>query len=485
MYSNDAIAHGPELDSVASPFRGSATRRPLFHRTSATVITVGCILLGLCLLSPSLWTGLVAGDHLREPVLRDESGLISLSQRAVDLARFADGRSEMPSASSHARVFPWAAPDAVLVYLRPLSSAVDRIDLRFWPANPLLMQLHSLLWFGLLLTLVAAAYRRFGAYRHGFSLALLLFAVDDAHAPIVGWIANRNALVALCLALPALLVHDRQRRSGFVHGVWLGPVLFLLGLIAGDVAISVFAYLVAYALCLDRGRWYARFGTLLPYVVTLGTWKLACIALGNAASGSGSYVDPLREPLAFARLACERLPVLGLDLLAGPFADFSKLYPVLSPSLRVGVLLLALFVLGVFALALRPLLRRDSSLHFWVTGTGLSLLPLCVTLPDDRLLLGPGIGAMAVIGALIELGWAERRSLLPALGVGVLATVHLIAAPLLAPLRAANVAQLVGETGTPFRVSTNKKEVPRAEVPISPRSTRPSLAGAVANPARI
>jgi hypothetical protein len=42
----------------------------------------------------------------------------------------------------------------------------------------------------------------------------------------------------------------------------------------------------------------------------------------------------------------------------------------------------------------------------------------------------------------------------------------------------ANDTPLVGETGTPFRASTNK-EVPRAEVPILPGSTRPSLAGAV------
>jgi hypothetical protein len=303
------------------------------------------------------------------------------------------------------------------------------------------MHLQSLLWYGALLAIVAALYRRFGARSGGFSLALLLFAIDDAHAPVVGWVANRNALIALCFALPALLLHDRQRRSGFVHGMWLGPLSFSLGLFAGEAAVSVLCYLVAYAACFDRGHWQARWGALLPYVMALVLWKVVCINLGYGAVGSGLYIDPLIDPLAFARMACERLPVLGLALIGAPFADFWELYPAFSPWLRVGVLSLALVVLGLFLLALRPLMRGHARLHFWALGMALSLLPMCATFPHDRLLLGPGIGAMAVIAEMIEVGWARRARFVPALGMGVLALVHLLVAPLLAPLRAARVGQ--------------------------------------------
>lgn len=444
MYSSDTIEGGASRERVelgTSNLRDAA-RRLLARGVSARTATWCCIVLALCLLSPALWTGLVADDYLHELMLRDDPGLRGLSHRPLDLFRFADGRPGTVSALTNEGVFPWwADPKVLLAFFRPLSSFTHFIDHSLWPSAPLLMHLHSMLWFGILIAIVAAVYRRFGALGHGSSLALLLFAIDDAHAPIVGWVANRNALISLCFALPALLLHDRRRRSRSVHGMWLAPLLFSLGLLAGEVAVSVFAYLVAYAVCLDRGRWYRRLGALLPYVAVLVIWKLACVLLGYGASGSGLYVDPLREPIAFTRLACERLPVLGLGLLAGPFADFWELYPVFSPWLRVWVMLLALLVLGGFALVLRPLLRRHARLQFWAMGACLSLVPLCATFPHDRLLLGPGIGAMAVIAAMIEMGWARRQRLLPALGMGALVIVHLIAAPLLAPLRAANVGQ--------------------------------------------
>jgi hypothetical protein len=443
MYSSDTIERAAAVGGIGRHgARSRSISRLLPPRVSARLATAFCCVLGLCLLSPSLWSGLVADDYLHELMLRDDPGIRGLSPRPLDLFRFADGQPETARALIDEGVFPWwVDPKVLLAFFRPLSSLTHYIDHRLWPAQPLLMHLHSLLWFGLLIVIVGAIYRRFGSASQGFSLALLLFAIDDAHAPLVGWVANRNALCALCCALPALLLHDRQRRGQFVHGVWLGPLAFGVGLLAGEVAISVFAYLVAYAACIDRGRWYRRWGALLPYVLVLVGWKITCLALGYGAAGSGLYLDPLREPLEFVRHASERLPVLGLALVAAPFADFWELYPLISPWLRVGVQLLALVVLGVFAFALRRLSNQGARLHFWVLGTVLSLLPMCATFPHDRLLIGPGIGAMAVIAEMLRDGWARRHRFWPALGVGALGAVHLLLAPVLAPLRAASVGQ--------------------------------------------
>ncbi len=444
MYSSDTIngaAAGADLRRRL-PMLVGAMARAIEARASARLATLFCCVLGVCLLSPSLFSGLVADDYLHELMLRDKPGIVGLSHSALDLFRFADGQPATAKALINEGVFPWwVDTQAKLAFFRPISSFTHFIDHRLWPSQPLLMHLHSLLWFALLIAIVGAAYRRFGGASHGLCLALLLFAIDDAHAPLVGWVANRNSVIALCCALPALLVHDRQRRSGFVHGVWLGPLAFSIGLLAGEVAICVFAYLIAYAACFDRGRWYARWGALLPYVGVLVVWKLACLHLGYGALGSGIYVDPLREPLEFMRLACERLPVLGLALVAAPFADFWELYPLISPWLRVGVMLLSLTLLGLFALALRPLLHRHARRRFWALGTALSLLPMCATFPHDRLLIGPSIGAMAVIADMLVVGWARRHRFWPALGMGALAAVHLVLAPVLAPLRAASVGQ--------------------------------------------
>jgi len=439
MYSNDTT-EALSFDGLARHARRAA--RVAVDARWARAWTAACVVLGLCLMSPAIGTGLVADDFLHALMLRDDAGVRGLAHQPLDLFRFADGHPPRALELMNEGVFPWwANREAKLAFFRPLASLSHWLDYRLWPDRPALMHLHSLAWFGLTIALVAALYRRLGAARNGLSLATLLFAIDDAHAPLVGWIANRNALIALCLALPALLVHDRWRRDGWSYGAWLGPLLFGLGLCAGETAVGVLPYLLAYAICLDHSRWWARFGALAPYLLVALAWKACCVVLGYGVAGSGLYVDPLAHPLAFLGAACERLPVLGLALVGAPFADLWELYPLLSPWLRVSVLLAALIVLGAFGNALRPLMAKSARLHFWAVGAALSLLPMCATFPHDRLLLGPGIGAMVLVAALIRAGWARRAELAPALGMAVLVAVHLILAPVLAPVRAAGVGR--------------------------------------------
>jgi hypothetical protein len=98
-----------------------------------------------------------------------------------------------------------------------------------------------------------------------------------------------------------------------------------------------------------------------------------------------------------------------------------------------GVLLLLSIVV------LWPLARRDPGLRFWCVGALLALLPACATFPHDRLLLMPGVGAMAVVATLLALAWERRRRVGAAVAGAGLALVHLVAAPILLPLRASRV----------------------------------------------
>jgi hypothetical protein len=94
------------------------------------------------------------------------------------------------------------------------------------------------------------------------------------------------------------------------------------------------------------------------------------------------------------------------------------------------------------AVLLWPSLRRSRHARFWAAGMLGSTLPMCATYPEDRMLLVPGIGAMALLGLLLQrvfshatprAHWAAR------LAGGALVAVHLLLAPLLLPLRAANL----------------------------------------------
>jgi hypothetical protein len=243
-------------------------------------------------------------------------------------------------------------------------------------------------------------YRRFIGPSWVAGLALLLFAVDDAHGPAVGWVADRNAIIALAVAIPVLLFHDRWRRDGWKAGAWLGPLFLGVALLTGESALAICAYLAAYALHLDRSSWRARLASLVPYVVVVVGWRVVYKSLGYGVSGSGVYIDPAREPLAFLAALPMRLPLLLLGQLGVPSSDFASLYPFIAPWLPAVMAVVAVCALAFLAYAMLPLLKRDPVARFFATGLVLAAIPVCATFPGDRLLLFVGIGAMGLVAQL-------------------------------------------------------------------------------------
>jgi hypothetical protein len=304
-----------------------------------------------------------------------------------------------------------------------------------------------MLWFAALLVVLAALYRRFHApwIAH---LALVLYAVDDAHGWVVGWTANRNALVAATFAFAALLVHDRARRDGWRPGAWLAPALFAAALLGGEAALAVTGYLFAHALFIDSGPLARRLARLWPYATLAVAWLVAYRALGYGTTGGGMYLNPLDEPMPYLRALAERLPVLLAAQIGVSLSDIWLLLP--APA-RIAAYVLALLGIVVFALLLAPRWRRLPACRFWALGAVLSLPPMCATFPMDRLLLFAGVGALAAV-ALVFAEWLEGGALalprahrvLVTTGVALLALGHLVLAPMLLPLRVLTVGLLAG-----------------------------------------
>jgi hypothetical protein len=398
------------------------------------------LIVGLALLlsSPSLFTGLCADDFIHQLALRRDPGIAGFSYRPLDLFAFADGDPTRTRQLIDAGIYPWwTDPRVVLSFLRPITSATHYLDHLLWPHQPVLMHLQNVLWFGLLLLVVNAIYRRFMRAGWIASLALLLYALDDARAPTVGWLANRNALVALTLALPALIAHDKWRRDGAKYGAWLGPLALGVGLLAGEAALLVVAYLFAYALFIDQGTLRARLGRLAPYAAVILVWRAAYAQLGYGSLGSGVYLDPASDPVRFLQAAATRLPVLLLAQFALPPADLWDLYPLVFPAGRALTLLVALLVLAGLGALIRPLWIRDPRVRFWTVGCLLSTLIMCATFPHDRLLTGISLGAMALVAELV-VSFVQRAA--PSRGARLagraLVVCHLALAPLLFPFRA-------------------------------------------------
>lgn len=382
---------------------------------SARWAPIVVLLVGIALAAPALTADFTADDHLHRLLMRDEPGIAGLHSRPFDLFVFANGDPKDNAAMVDAGLFPWwTDPHLKLAFLRPLSSATHALDHALWPDSAVAQLAHNLAWHALVLLCVWLVFRRFFAFggidrRWIAVLALALFAFDDARGPVVGWIANRNSLVAMAIALPALLAHDRWRRDGWAPGRWIGPLVFALSLLAGESAIALLAYLGAHALWLDDKPLKDRAVAIAPYLVVVVVWRVIYAKLGYGVAGSGIYLDPGSDPIAFACAATSRVPYLLQSALAFPWSDFASFYQVIG--LATPMLVGAWVGLVGIGLGFARMIRRDPLARFWATGMVLSAIPIASTFPADRLLGFVSIGAMGLVAQFLAAALRQRELL--------------------------------------------------------------------------
>ncbi len=406
-------------------------------------------LIGVALCSPAIGRYLVLDDFVLFLIARGEPRIAGLSQGSFDLFTFTTGRpADNRDLIEHGLMLPWFTdPELRVAFFRPLSSLTHRIDLWLWPATPALMYLHSLLWFGAALAAAAWLYRRLETGAAVAGWAALLYAVDHVHGPAVAWLSNRNALIATCFGVLALVAHDAGRRGSRAASV-LGPMCLGAGLLSGEFAIGAAAYLFAYALVLDRRGIRSGLLALWPYLVLVGLWQVGYKLHDFGVHGSGTYVDPLRDPGRFLGGLPGRISVLLSAELGFLPSDTLTMGP---PPLFPLLIALAVLTVAVATIVLLPLLRSDRVARFWALGMVTATVPVAASFPSDRVLFFVGLGGMALLARVIRALFDPSSPLtsrpLRALAFGF-ALLHLVVSPALLPGRALQM-QLFGHVLAP------------------------------------
>ncbi|HET9957606.1 MAG TPA: hypothetical protein VFQ61_24080 [Polyangiaceae bacterium] len=375
-------------------------------------------------------------------------GEVGLPRSAWDAFTFTRGDpAENAALRDAGLMLPWWADTQLRVaFFRPLAALSHALDERLWPNHPALMHVHSLVWLVLLVALMSRVYRRFADSSGLAGLALALYALDDARGATLAWLSNRNALMCAVFGCGALLAHDTWRQKRLAKAGIGAIALFLATWASGELAIGALAYLVAYALFVDRGSWRARATSLMPYLLLSLICVVTTRSAGFGVQRSGAYLEPWFDISAFLQQAFERWLWLAASQL-GPVP--SDLGWMLGPGAKSWLWLGAISVIGLFAWLLRPFLD-DAKVRFWLCGGILSLLPMATTLPSDRLLTFVGIGASPLLARVLgpSLTGPSRR-VRTALGYSF-AAVHLILAPLLFPLRAAQMNWIASAEETAY-----------------------------------
>jgi hypothetical protein len=421
-------------------------------RPSAPIASVA---LALLLASPALPSGLAGDDYFHQLVLTRNHEISTVPDDPMEMFVWGNGDpGHIHTMMEIGLTGWWTNPTFKMAYFRPLAVLTHWLDYRLWPGAPWLMHLHSLLWFGAALLLLAQLYRRLlsrsAAALHSQAwlpaLALLLYAIDDAHAMTLGWIANRNAILAFALGVPVLILHDRYVHDGERRAGVVAPFVLALALLAGESALAVAGYLFAYALFIDRAPRTRSLLRLWPYGAVLALWSTFYRMAGFGAHGSGLVIDPGGEPLRFLVTALERAPVMLAAQVAFPPSDAWEAYPLIAAWLQPVMFGWVWLVVIAFALAIRPLLRAEPTVRFFALGSVLAALPVSAQFPHDRLLLFVGLGAAPLvamlIGRILQPGAQPEPRLSRVAGYTCIG-LHLVLAPLLLPLRV--LAPLHGE----------------------------------------
>ncbi|MGH8679641.1 MAG: hypothetical protein ACREUQ_15000 [Burkholderiales bacterium] len=343
----------------------------------------------------------------------------------------------------------WSSPDLHQAFLRYASTLTMMLDYRLWPNHPALMHLHSLLWLSAAVLVAALLYREVLGATWIAGLAALMYALDGAHAVPAVYLANRNALISCCFGFLSLLAFVRWREGGHRRSRWLSVLMLALSLSAYEMGVATAAYLLSYALTVDRDGIRSRLMRLLPHGGVLGAWALI-YRIGNFGSqGSGFYLDPLHNPLGFAVSFCQRAAFLLMGQWTPIPAEMSMAYePGTSAALHMSVFSFA--IAALLAVLFIPLILRDRVARFWGLGALLSLIPITAVGPENRLLGFVGLGSMALLAQLTQLVFA-RFSVASVPRVWkrfawaatlILLLIHLIAAPLLGIARIAYQANV-------------------------------------------
>ena len=397
---------------------------PLWIGAIAVVVTIS-----------SLTGGLISDDYHHCLVMKDPDNPDQFLQSKYDLFRFM-ASSEHNSYLTDRGVLPWWTDTSIKGgFWRPVTSMTHLLDYTLWPNTPALMHAQSILWYALLCVTVTVFYRKIipGGWVAGF--AALLYAISETHAIPVGFLSNRNALLAAFFGVLTLIAHDNWRKHKNKVAAITAPIFLFLSLLSAEAGISTCAYLAAYMFFLDDSKWHKRIFSMLPYVAVVILWRIAWSYLDYGGANVGIYVDPINEPIRYIK----RLPAFIAFFLTGQFTLLPSVsYIFMYPATLRTVTRCATIFLTILLLVLLPLLRRGRTSRFFAAGMLLSLLPLCAAFPCNRMLIFTSIGALGLIGQLIATVFSKtcriqtiRLWRIPAV---VLATVMLIIHLFLSPV---------------------------------------------------
>lgn len=369
----------------------------------------------------SLFGGFIQDDYyfiLRLLFPAELPPLSASDHSALGLFSFSDGSAEQARALISSGLAPWWIDDKFVFRLfRPLAEWSHALDFYFWPHSPFMMHVHSMIWFLIGMYLVVGFYRRVLGDTALAGLASLLCCLDSNLGWVNGWIASRNTVMCIVFGV-LVLSHFIDAWRGNKLKAYTTPILFFIALLCGEFSTSIFLWILAWFIYFEllKRRDYEGFSTVagqesgsgvsyqrrswwfyLPYLLVMLLW-IAIYKLGHfGVVGSGSYIDPTKEPLHFIQQVIYQAPSVWFEEIYF-FSNTLFGDPVTGSVLWwVGVLGIVIFLLFVF--------RQRKTIHpylwFFLLASVFSSVPPSAGTGGSRVAMFIELGLAPLTAAII------------------------------------------------------------------------------------
>jgi len=300
----------------------------------------------------------------------------------------------------------WTDPEFKARFFRPVTSLSIWLDYALFGDWAPGYHLTSLLLFGVFLLLAWRLYIALGAPPRAALWALAILALDDIHCLPVGWIANRNTLLAATFLVATVLTLVAWWGSG--RRRWLiGAVLFQSlalgskesGIAGVPIAIACLLWLRRKAAC-DRalappaGAQVAAVACFLAIAALYAGVYL----LGHYGPRSLAYPVPWHEPGHYAARLGLVLPIGLMSLTFGTVTDLAAVNPNWLPR----VLIAAALLLPPVVVVTGWTLRRSPPAGFAAIWLLLALLAEGGGDVSDRLWMSAAVGSALLFGLFLD-----------------------------------------------------------------------------------
>lgn len=300
----------------------------------------------------------------------------------------------------------WTDLDVRINFWRPIPSITHYLEYQAFGHSPIAAHLISIAFYALGVFLVYRLLARYLSHALPLVIGVAVYALDDAHALNIVWIANRNETIGGIFVVASLLAFIRYREGDGAKFALASLVAYICALLSKESGLVLPLFVLSHVLVFPEKQGQPLLGRIRPFVGILVAFAIISVVflyvyfvvLGHGAN-TVYYLNPGKNPglwaANFFRSAFYHAVILATGvplhvLSSTPVRD----YP-------LAAVLLGAVTVGFWALAWRWL-RSDRPLRFFVLTMLAGQVIVTTSFPDPRNLLLPSIGFAYMVARVFE-----------------------------------------------------------------------------------